>query len=82
MSALPPEQAVEVLYKEFHGHSNAVNNILQFYYNHIQEQKVQIQMLQKALDETNRKLKEHDPVGGLNPKITTPPQKEDHPKKK
>jgi len=48
---MPPEQAVEVLYKEFHVHSNAINNILEFYYNQIQELREKNKMLAKTIDE-------------------------------
>jgi len=55
------QDPTEDLYKQFHTNSNAINNIFQFYYNRIQELKIQNQMLTKARDELERKLKEHEP---------------------
>jgi len=61
MAQVPSADPVETTYKQFHGSMNAINSILEFYYNQIQELKVKNQMLTKARDEFERKLKEPEP---------------------
>ena len=61
MAQVPPGDPVEQTYRQFHGSINAINSILEFYYNQIQELRVKNQMLTKNLDEINRKLKEFEP---------------------
>jgi len=56
------QDPTEELYKQFHINSNSINNCFQFYYNRIAEQKVQILMLTKKIDELERKLKEFEPL--------------------
>jgi len=55
------QDPTEELYKQYHTNMNSINNIFQFYSQKIAELKVQVQMLTKARDELERKLKEHEP---------------------
>jgi len=56
------QDPTEELYKQYHTNINSINNIFQFYSQKIAELKVQNQMLQKAIDDKDRKLKEHEPT--------------------
>jgi len=59
--SMPPGDPVETTYKQYHQSINAINSILEFYYNQIQEHKVKNQMLTRKVEELERKLKEHEP---------------------
>jgi len=65
-----PSVSVDQAFRQFHAAMNAVNNVVEVFYNTHTEQSITIQMQAKKIEELERKLKEHEPPKKIEPKTT------------
>jgi len=62
-----PSVSVDQAFRQFHAAVNAINNVMEIFYNTNAEQGVTIQMQAKKIDELTRQLKEHEPPKKIEP---------------
>jgi len=60
--------SVEQAFRQFHAAVNAINNVMEIFYNTNTEQAVTIQMQAKKIEDLQRQLKEFEPPKKIEPK--------------
>jgi len=63
-----PSVSVDQAFRQFHAAMNAINNVMEIFYNTNAEQGVTIQMQAKKIEDLARQLKEFEPPKKIEPK--------------